>query len=194
MWYQQFGVLDILFLFVILIGAIGGFRSGMIVALFSIAGIAFSIFFYAAFSQIARGFLKPWVENMKMLPYLTAALMFGVMTIVSMLTGKIVQRLVTMTPLGIVDKLLGGIIGASKWFFFAGAISWMIGKANNTIKEQYLDKAASYRFVDPMMSSLMNKITAGNDTMTQKAAKHQPSRRTVRRTLKSRPKKTRNKS
>lgn len=159
MYYKAVGILDIVIIFAIIAGAILGFRSGIFVQLSSLIGIGFSIFFYTKFYTIISNYIKPWVDNERMLPYISTAILFIGSSIFSMIIGQILKMLIRKTPFGIFDRILGAIIGAAKWFFFTGLIVWMIGIANKKIRTKFIEKSYSQKILHAIMPNIFKKMT-----------------------------------
>ena len=171
---ESFNIVDLTFILIIIFGGVQGFISGMIVSLVSIISIIITIFFYTSFSSFISNLLIPFVDNPKMLPYLTAALMLLSMTFISMITGKIAQKALHATSFGVVDKILGAIFGGFKWFFIGMALFWMISISNQKMRENYFEKSFLCTSMKPILTYLMKKIEDSNEKI-QKAnqIKHQ---------------------
>ncbi len=159
MWYQELGFLDLLLVFALIAGGIAGFRSGVVVELSSIIVIGFSIFFYTQFYSVLSNLFKPWVDNKHMLPYLSAAALFFITSIASIIISRTIRFIIRMTPMGIIDRGLGALIGALKWLFYASILIWMMGMANKNLNEKYIKKSISHKILYGMMPKIFNRIT-----------------------------------
>ena len=94
-------------LMIILCGlVIHGIVFGLIRGLFDIAGIILGYLLAVHYSS-----------TLEMPHVLAFILIFVVVVIVASLLGRIVSKLVHVTPLGIIDRLLGGILGLLKALF-----------------------------------------------------------------------------
>ncbi|MCX7994961.1 MAG: CvpA family protein [candidate division WOR-3 bacterium] len=99
---------DIVILVIIMALMIHGLIVGFIRGIFDIAGIVVGIFLAIEYS-----------ERLKIPKYLAFVLIFLVSVIIISLTGRLFSRLIHLTPLGIMDRLMGGGLGFIKGIFFS---------------------------------------------------------------------------
>jgi membrane protein required for colicin V production len=93
---------------IILVLVIQGLISGFIRGIFDLCGIIIGLFL--AFE---------YAERLKIAKFLAFILIFlGTVIIISIL-GRIISKLIHLTPLGVMDRLLGGGLGFIKGIFFS---------------------------------------------------------------------------
>ncbi len=180
MWYQELGFLDLLLVIALIAGGISGFRAGVVVELSSIIAIGFSIFFYTKFYSVLTDLIKPWVDNQNMLPYLSAAALFFITSIASIIISRTIRFIIRMTPMGIIDRGFGALIGGLKWLFYASILIWMIGMANKKLNEKYIKKSISHKILHAMMPKIFNRITEAPQSKKRYKTKNKENIKTKR--------------
>ena len=158
-YFQQLGILDLLLFIALVIGSAFGARSGIVAQLSSMIIITLSIFFYSQIYSVIQKYIDHWVENKQMLPYLVATIFIAGTSILSIFIGKIIRFFIRTTPMGILDRGIGAIVGGVKWLFFSSFIIWMVGNANSKIKEKYISKSISKNIMDKVMPKIFNRIS-----------------------------------
>ncbi|MCP3659631.1 MAG: CvpA family protein [Bacteroidetes bacterium] len=159
MWYSNLGYLDLVLVLALIAGGISGYRSGVVIELSSIIAIGFSIFFYTHFYSSLTKLIKPFVDNKQMLPYLSAASLFFLTSFASIIISKIIRFIIRMTPMGIIDRGMGALIGSLKWLFYASILVWMLGMANKKLNKRYIKNSVSNKILHAIMPKIFNKIT-----------------------------------
>jgi len=100
--------IDIVIIVIIFILIIQGLISGFIRGIFDIGGIIIGLFL--AFEYVDK------LRNAKFLAFILIFL--GTVIVVSIL-GRIISKLIHLTPLGAMDRLFGGGLGFIKGIFFS---------------------------------------------------------------------------
>ncbi len=159
-YFQQLGILDLILFIALVIGAALGARSGIVAQLSFIIIFTLSIFFYSQIYSVIRDYIDHWVENKQMLPYLSTGIFLIGTSILSIFIGKIVRFFIRTTPMGILDRGIGAIVGGAQWLFFSSLFIWMVGNANSKIKKKYIDKSISKTIINSIMPKIFNRITS----------------------------------
>ena len=98
-------LIDVVMVVIIIGLTIHGIATGLIRSAFDIAGIVFGYIFAVSYSATIR------------MPQVFAFLIiFIVVFLVISIAGRIVSKIVHITPLGIIDRILGGVLGLLKGF------------------------------------------------------------------------------
>ncbi|QKG53850.1 CvpA family protein [Hymenobacter sp. BRD67] len=108
--------LDLLLLLPIAVGTVKGFRKGLVLEVVSllafVLGVVGGLSLLSAAIPVVRGYLG---ELFGMLPLVAFLLVLvGIMWGVHLL-GGLVKTAVHLTPLGVLDNLLGAVAGGLKW-------------------------------------------------------------------------------
>jgi membrane protein required for colicin V production len=114
---------DWIILILLSIGLIMGFVRGVIRQVFSLGGVIVGIICGAMLYMPAADFLE---NTLKMTHNVAQALSFIVILIIVPmffgLMGKLLSKLVHAADLGFIDRLLGAVVGAFKWFLLIGLV------------------------------------------------------------------------
>jgi membrane protein required for colicin V production len=108
--------LDILLLLPLGIGAVKGYRRGLVLEVVSLLAFVLAVVGGLSLLSAAVPLVRQYVGNaFGMLPLVSFALVFvGIMCGVHLL-GGLLKTAVHLTPLGVLDNLLGGVAGVLKW-------------------------------------------------------------------------------
>ena len=109
--------IDIVILLFLLYGAFRGFSKGLIIEVATLAGLILGVFIAIRYSPFTEGILKDFLNiTSRYLSYIALAVTFLLVVIVVYLLGKMLTRLVNIISLGLVNKLLGTLLGIAKYF------------------------------------------------------------------------------
>ena len=107
--------IDIVILLFLLYGAFRGFSKGLIIEVATLAGLILGVFIAIRYSPFTEGILKDFLNiTSRYLSYIALAVTFLLVVIVVYLLGKMLTRLVDIISLGLVNKLLGTLLGIAK--------------------------------------------------------------------------------
>lgn len=108
--------LDILLLVPLGIGAVKGYRRGLVLEVVSLLAFVLGVVGGLSLLSAAVPLVRHYVgDAFGMLPLVSFALVFaGIMWGVHLL-GNIVKTAVHLTPFGLLDNILGGVAGVVKW-------------------------------------------------------------------------------
>ena len=146
---------DIILLIILGLGAIQGFRKGLIMEIVSI--VAFVLAIIGGFQLLHTGIdlLRDYFHLAgKMLPYLSFLIIFiGIIILINLL-GKAVNNVLDMTLLRSFDNFVGAVLGIVKWTFGLSVLIWIFTYFEINILENYVDNTIIY----PMVSSFAPKV------------------------------------
>ena len=104
--------IDIVILLFLLYGAFRGFSKGLIIEVATLAGLILGVFIAIRYSPFTEGILKDFLNiTSRYLSYIALAVTFLLVVIAVYLLGKMLTRLVDIISLGLVNKLLGTLLG-----------------------------------------------------------------------------------
>jgi len=98
---------DIVILIIIISLIIHGLITGFVRSIFDLGGIIIGIFLALEYA-----------ERLKMTKFLAFLLIFIGTVIVVSIAGRIISKIIHLTPLGVMDRLMGGALGFIKGIFF----------------------------------------------------------------------------
>lgn len=149
-------IIDVIFIFLMILAIIKGFRNGFVVAIFSFLGIIIGLAAAMKLSILVAGWLKDSTHiSTAWLPFLSFALvMIGVMILVR-LGALFIQSAMEMVLLGWLNKLSGILLYAAIFttlfsvvLFYAEKIHW--------IKSTTFMTSHIYAFVQPWGPKAIN--------------------------------------
>jgi membrane protein required for colicin V production len=108
--------LDILLLLALGIGAVKGYRRGLVLEVASLLAFVLAVVGGLSLLSAAVPLVRHYVgDAFGMLPLLSFALVFIAIMWGVHLVGGLLKTAVHLTPLGVLDNLLGGAAGVLKW-------------------------------------------------------------------------------
>ena len=146
---------DIILLIILGLGAIQGFRKGLIMEIVSIVAFVLAIIGGFKLLHIGIDFLSDHFQlSVKILPYLSFLIIFiGIIILINLL-GKAAKKVLDMTLLGSFDNFAGAALGIFKWAFGLSSLIWIFNYFEINILENYVDNTIIY----PMVSSFAPKV------------------------------------
>lgn len=118
---------DIALTVLILIGAIGGYREGFLMELFSLAALVLGILGAFKLMGYAIVLLDDHFDiNETIVPYVAFALVFIAILIAVRLLGKMIKISIDKTFLGRVDQVAGAALGTVKAVFLLSVALWIM--------------------------------------------------------------------
>lgn len=123
--------IDIVILLFLLYGAFRGFSKGLIIEVATLAGLILGVFIAMRYSPFTEGILKDFLNiTSRYLSYIALAVTFLLVVIVVYLLGKMLTRLVDIISLGLVNKLLGTLLGIAKYFIIVCVLLMIVDALN----------------------------------------------------------------
>ena len=118
-------LIDIVILSVAAIGAINGFRKGLIMEVVSLLALFLAVIGGFQFLHWGIAFLSEHFElSGKFVPLLAFLMIFVVIVLAVHAVGKLVHKLVHMVLLGTINRLAGATLGVLKFVFFLSLVVW----------------------------------------------------------------------
>jgi membrane protein required for colicin V production len=131
-------IADIALVVFIVIGAIGGYREGFLMELFSFAALLLGIF--GAFKLMGEAMVLLSEEfdiSETILPYIAFAVVFIAILIGVRLLGKIIKMSIDKTFLGHVDQAAGAGLGILKAAFLLSVCLWILDALDFDLPEKW---------------------------------------------------------
>lgn len=141
-------LIDILLLIPIILGAFSGFRRGFLLEIASFLALFLGILGGLEFLHWGIGIINQQFNLAgSFVPILSFLLIFIAIIVLVNLLGKALKKVVHMTPLGSVDTVVGGAIGALKWAFILSLIIWVVGILNIPVPRHLTEDSEVYSFI-----------------------------------------------
>ncbi|MBC7124737.1 MAG: CvpA family protein [Bacteroidales bacterium] len=149
---------DIIIVILLAVGAVRGFISGLIMQLTSLAALILGIWVAIRFSDFTAMLLmeKAGLTG-QYIPLVSFAITFVVVVIAVHFTGKLIDKFFNLTPLGMVNKILGLVFGVLKYALIISVIIVFVEKANqrfNFYSEQTKNKSMLFKPLSKLAPSI----------------------------------------
>ena len=111
--------IDIILLLPLLYGAYRGFSRGLIIEVATLLGLLLGVYIAIKFSGYTEDFLRDFLNlSSESLSYVALGVTFLIVVVAISLLGKMLTKLIDIISLGMVNKLLGTVLGIAKYFVF----------------------------------------------------------------------------
>lgn len=128
---------DIFLLVLISYGAFKGFRRGLLLEVVSLGALLIGIIgglkLLSEALPVMRGFFG---DVYGILPFFTFLVVFALIILAVKLLGLLVKKAIDFTPLGMIDYVLGGVLGALKWCFGLSLLLYVANLAGLHVSEE----------------------------------------------------------
>lgn len=109
--------IDIIILLFLFYGAYRGFSRGLIVEVATLLGLVLGVYMAVRYSPYTENFLRDFFNfSSRYISYIALAVTFILVVIFVYVVGKLLTKLIDIISLGLVNKLLGTVLGVAKYF------------------------------------------------------------------------------
>lgn len=109
--------IDIILILPLLYGAFKGFSKGLIVEVATLLGLVLGVYTAIRYSGYTEEFLRDFLNiTSRYLSYIALGITFLIVVMLVCLLGKMLTKFIDMVSLGLINKLLGTVLGAAKYF------------------------------------------------------------------------------
>ncbi|MGK2862601.1 MAG: CvpA family protein [Chitinophagaceae bacterium] len=141
--------LDLVFLVLLVLAIIKGYRRGLIVGLFSFIAIIIALAAAMKLSIIAAGYIGEAVKiSSKWLPVISFAVVFILVVLLIRVVANLIQKTVELSMLGWFNKL-GGIIFYLAIYILVYSVVLFYAEQVKLIQESAIQNSVTYSFVQP---------------------------------------------
>ncbi len=147
--------IDIITLLVVLWAVVAGWRRGIVLQLFSLAGIVASIYLAALYGAETGAWLRfgpKWSE-------IGGFIVVGLAALITVnLIGHLLRKIFHFAGLGVADILLGIAISLIKWLLLLGTIYSLFGSLNRTanfVDAKSLEQSRTFRPVSRISETVL---------------------------------------
>ena len=125
--------IDIIILLFLLFGAFRGFSKGLIIEVATLAGLVLGVYLAINYSPYTEGILRDFLNvsvTPRYLSYLALAVTFIVVVVAVFIIGKLLTKLIDIISLGLLNKLLGTVLGIVKYFIIVCVLLLIVDALN----------------------------------------------------------------
>lgn len=148
-------LIDILFLVLMIIALIKGYRKGLVLASFSFVGIFLGLAASVKFSAVVAGWLKEYTHtSVAWLPFLAFLIILIAVWILVRIGSKLIEASLELVMLGWLNRVLGILLFA---FLYASIFSVVLFYADkmHILKPSMIADSKTYSYVQPIGPKFM---------------------------------------
>jgi len=140
--------IDILLIVLLITGGILGYRKGLLMEIVSLIAIVLAITISFKLLHWTMELIQEKVGYFDtLLPFIAFIILFVGILIGVYLLGKSLKKMLDLTPFGLVDSLMGAVIGVLKWALALSVVLWLCTSAEVDIPEQYTKESVLYPYL-----------------------------------------------
>jgi membrane protein required for colicin V production len=149
-------LIDIIYVVILILAVLQGYRRGLIVGLFSLIAIIIGIAAAMKLSAVAAGFIGKNINVSKeWLPVISFALIFLLVVLLVRLGAKAIEKTVQIAMLGWVNRL-GGIVLYIIIYTIVFSVLLFYAEQMKLLQQETIDKSVTYSFVQPWGPRVIN--------------------------------------
>lgn len=131
--------IDIIILLFLLYGAFRGFSKGLVIEIATLAGMVLGVYMAIKYSSYTEGILRDFLNvSSRYISYIALAITFIVVAVIVYIIGKLLTKIIDIISLGLVNKLLGTVLGIAKYFVIVCVLLMIMDALNE--KFQFLSE------------------------------------------------------
>lgn len=141
-------ILDVILIGLLLIGAVRGFQKGIILEITGFLGLFLAIFGAFQFVDWGIQFISQFMEiSSRLLPVVAFIAIFVAILISVYLLGSFIKATFHITPFGIIDSFLGGLVGVLKWSLVISLCFWLIAVLEFDLNNEQFESSIVFPYV-----------------------------------------------
>jgi membrane protein required for colicin V production len=149
---------DLIFVVILILAIIKGYRRGLIVGIFSFIAIIIGLAAAIKLSAVVANYLGKAVKvSQQWLPLISFAVVFLVVVLLVRWGANIIQRTAEVAMLGWINRL-GGILLYAALYITVFSVLLFYADKMHIIKQETIDKSVTYSFVQPWGPKAINAL------------------------------------
>lgn len=141
-------ILDIILIGLLLIGAVRGFQKGIILEITGFLGLFLAIFGAFQFVDWGVRLISQYMEiGSRLLPVVAFIAIFVAILVSVYLLGNFIKATFHITPFGIIDSFLGGLVGILKWSLLISLCFWLIAVLDFELNNEQFKSSLVFPYV-----------------------------------------------
>ncbi|UXP33699.1 CvpA family protein [Reichenbachiella agarivorans] len=160
-WGKQLNVIDIVILVFLVVGAIMGFRKGLLMEIISISAFFIAIILGIRLIDWGVMVLSDFIDGYEgLLPVISFAVIFIIIIIALHLLGKVLKKLLDLTLLGSLDDIAGSLLGIVKWALFISIFFWIYHSFGGEIDHDITSRSLLYEPITSFAPKLFDMLSS----------------------------------
>lgn len=153
-------LLDIIYAVILVLAMLHGYRSGLIVGLFSLVAIIIGLAAAMKLSTVVAGYIGRNVNvSEEWLPLISFIIVFLLVVLLIRWGAKAIERTVEIALLGWVNKL-GGIVFYTALYTIVFSVLLFYAEQMHLLQPQTINESVTYSFVQPWGPKVINGFGA----------------------------------
>lgn len=149
-------IIDIVFLVIVILAIIKGFRRGLIVGIFSFVAIIIGLAAALKLSAVVAGRIGKSVKvSDQWLPVISFIIVFVVVVLLVRLGANFIQRTAEVAMLGWINRL-GGILFYLSIYIAVFSVLLFYAEKLELIRPEAMAKSATYSYIRPLAPKVMD--------------------------------------
>lgn len=149
-------LLDIIFAVIIVLAILKGYRSGLVVGLFSLVAIIIGLAAAMKLSTVVAGYIGKAVKvSDEWLPVISFAVVFFIVILLIRLGARAIEKTVEVAMLGWVNKI-GGVILFVAIYTVVFSVLLFYAEQTKLVQPETINKSITYSFVQPWGPKAIN--------------------------------------
>ena len=141
-------LLDAIIIIPLIFGAFKGFKKGLLMEFMSIAALLLAIVASFRFMQRGVEFLSPHLgDKLSFLPVFAFLIIFIGVLVGVFYIGKLLKKVLGLTPLGWLDDIAGGLLGLLKWSLVFSTFLWLFDKGGIFLPQRLTDDSLLFPYL-----------------------------------------------
>lgn len=149
-------LLDLVFAVIIILAILKGYRSGLIVGLFSLVAAIIGLAAAMKLSTVVAGYIGKAVKvSDEWLPVISFAVVFLLVILLIRLGAKAIEKTVEVAMLGWVNKI-GGVVLFAAIYTVVFSVLLFYAEQMKLVEPETINKSVTYTFVQPWGPKAIN--------------------------------------
>jgi membrane protein required for colicin V production len=153
------GILDLIIVVFLAMGAFSGFRQGLFVSLLSMVAFFIGIILAFQFMDWGARILAEKIDEMTfLLPFLSFLLIFIVVVFSIRTLAFLVKKTIDFTLIGPIDSFAGAVLGILKSAFGISILLWIMHSFEFDLAIQWAEESKFYPYIQPIAPFLLKLL------------------------------------
>ena len=143
-------------------GAYKGFSKGFLFEIALLIALVLGVYGALKCSSMASGYLQHHFHlSAALLPFVSFLAVFAAIVVTILLIAKLLELLIKPTPLGIINRIAGALLGIVKWAFIMSAFFYMLTPIDDQfhlLNEKTKEQSILYKPLTTFASYVMPKV------------------------------------
>ena len=153
--------IDFILLGILALGAIAGYRTGLILEIIGILALVLGIVGGIRLLHIGMDLLASWYDGFgPFLPIFAFLFIFVLISVLLNVLGRILKKRIDWRPLGAFDNIAGAGRGILKWALGLSLVLWVMSALGVGLPDSMMENSRVYPVVEGVAPKIVDLISA----------------------------------